>query len=363
MKDKQDIALQEHEKLYPLIVENINEGIVMHNREGKITFANRKYLEMIGFSESEVLNHSIYDLLAGDFLQKKNIKSSDLFAQKSRSLEVAWKTKDGGTAFTILSARPVIDKAGQEAGVVSVLTDITEHRHLELEVKRSREELRNLSLHLQSVREKESKRIAREIHDVLGQHLTALKMDLSWISKRLLAKDPDQERILEKVGSMSGLIDSTIQTVQKISAELRPGLLDDLGLIPALEWLVQDFQNRTNIKCQAFLNCEGIDFSPDISTALFRIAQEALTNVTRHAQADEVEISFRELGDDKLELEIRDNGKGIREDDVFAPTSLGLMGMRERLHPFNGVVSLAGLPDQGTTLLVTFPRREAQSHD
>ncbi|MFC2142064.1 sensor histidine kinase, partial [Acidobacteriota bacterium] len=252
------------------------------------------------------------------------------------------------------------DEAGRVNGSVAVLTDITERRKMEIELQRSQEELRSLSQYIQSVREKESTRIAREIHDELGQKLTALKMDLSWLSQRIVLSDVGQSKYSEKVGSMSSLIDKTILTVQKICSELRPGLLDDLGLVPAIEWLAQDFQMRTDIQCQTHLSCGDQEFDPDISTAMFRISQEALTNVVRHAKASKVIIRLREH-DGALELEIGDNGKGIKDKDILNPKSLGLMGMRERIWPFGGEFNLKGLPAQGTTLLVRIPMPKAES--
>ena len=354
VKERTEQALQESENRYQQLVENINEGIVVQDKDGIITFANEKFLEMVGYTQDEVVGHLIKDLLAGGLLKKDR---KHIIGQKKdqwKSFELAWKRKNGERVFTILSPKPIYDNKGRFEGSVAVLTDITERRDVERELRRSREELRNLSLHLQSVRERESKRIAREIHDELGQKLTALKMDLSWLSHRMGTGDKGQKKILEKMESMSGLIDITIQTVQKISSELRPGLLDDLGLVPAIEWLAHDFQNRTKIQCRIRVDYEEIDLEPDCTTAIFRIAQEALTNVVRHSKATRVNISLKEK-DGALVLRIRDNGQGIREEDIFAPSSLGLMGMRERIRPFGGELNIKGSPDKGTILTISLP--------
>jgi len=158
---------------------------------------------------------------------------------------------------------------------------------------------------------------------------------------------------------MTTLIDKTIQTVQKISAELRPGLLDDLGLIPAIEWQAQEFEKRTAIDCHVELDCETIDLNPDCSTAIFRVFQEALTNVARHSCASRVNISLKKSSE-KLELRVTDNGIGITEKVVRAADSLGLMGMRERLYPFGGELRIQGGLDKGTTLTVILPLKEPQ---
>ena len=169
--------------------------------------------------------------------------------------------------------------------------DITERKKAEEQLKGSTEQLRALSAHLQSVREEERTLISREIHDELGQELTGLKMDLSWLVKRL---SKNQKSLISKTESMLKLVDSTIQTVRRISSELRPGVLDDLGLIAAIEWQAQDFENRTGITCDFSSSVEEIGLDRDRSTAVFRIFQETLTNVSRHAKATRVKISLEE---------------------------------------------------------------------
>jgi len=353
-KERMEKALRESEDRYRQLVENISEGIVMQDKKGVITYANERFLNMIGYTEEEVLGKPITRFLGGGLLKRREVQEAAKDDGTRKVSEVSWKRKDGDRVFTILSPKQIYDEKEQLKGSVSVLTDITDRRQAEKELHRSRELLRMLSHHLQTIREKESKRIAREIHDELGQQLTALKMDLSWISSRI---DPDEEgaeQFLKKIAAMSGLVDKTIQTVQKISAELRPGLLDDLGLVPAIEWLAQEFESQTNMACKLQLHCEMMNVIPDCSTAIFRISQEALTNVYRHAKATRVNISLKEQ-DGALVLKIQDNGKGIKADEVFGSSSLGLMGMRERVRPFGGEVKITGNPKGGTILTVTLP--------
>ncbi len=353
LKEKVEKALLESENRYRQLVDNINEGIVMQNKKGIITYTNERFLDMIGYKEEEVVGKSITRFLGGGILKRREIQEAAKENGTSKASEVSWKRKDGDRIFTILSPKNIYDEEEKLKGRVSVLTDITDRRQAEKELHKSRELLRKLSLHLQTAREEESKRIAREIHDELGQQLTAIKMDISWLSNRI---DPEVEggkEFLKKMHSMSSLVDKTIQTVQKVTAELRPGLLDDLGLVPAIEWLAQEFENQTDIPCRIKLFCELVDIDPDCSTAIFRISQEALTNVARHAKATRVNISLKE-DDGALVLKIRDNGKGIAADEVFAPSSLGLMGMRERIRPFGGELIISGSP-KGTTLTVTLP--------
>jgi PAS domain S-box-containing protein len=214
------------------------------------------------------------------------------------------------------------------------------------------EQLHNLAGYLQAAREEERAYIAREVHDEFGQALTALKIDLSWISKRLPEGEADLKR---KAGIMSDLIDTTIQMVQRIAAELRPGLLDDLGLTAALEWQVQDFSERTGIGYDLNLGEEELVLESDLSTTLFRIFQETMTNVARHAQASRVWVRLQEKPGE-LRLTIRDNGRGISEGEIDDPASLGLIGIRERARSWGGEVAILGAPGQGTTVTVRVPQ-------
>lgn len=223
------------------------------------------------------------------------------------------------------------------------------------ELVRSREQLRDLSAHLQTVREEERTRIARELHDELGQALTALKMDVSWLGKRAssaLAADPGA--VPAKIGSMSDLIDATIGTVHRLTSELRPGILSDLGLLAAIEWQAEEFQGRTEIACRVTSNCADVDVERDLATIMFRILQEALTNVARHARAAAVDVVL-ERRDGALVLEVLDDGRGITEAEIESSRSFGLIGIRERVHPWGGEVDITGTPGQGTRLTVHVP--------
>jgi len=226
-----------------------------------------------------------------------------------------------------------------------------QHHQAEKELRDSREQLRNLSLYLQTAREEERSRIAREIHDELGQALTALKIDLGWMSKRLL---DDQHSLRDKSNAMSRLIDTIVQTVQRLSSELRPGILDDLGLAAAIEWEAGEFQKRTGIQCRVVINPEDLVLSKDKSTAIFRIFQEALTNVIRHAGATMVETRL-EQQDNTVVLEVKDNGRGITEKQVSDPKSFGLIGIRERVGFWGGEVNIQGVKNRGTTVTVKLP--------
>jgi signal transduction histidine kinase len=227
--------------------------------------------------------------------------------------------------------------------------EINERRRAEGRLKDSRERLRNLSAHLQSVREDERRSVAREIHDELGQALTTLKLDLS-----LLRDDigPDAARAAKRIASMVGICDATIKSVKRIITELRPRLLDDLGLPAAMEWMAEEFQHRTGITCTLSIVPAEIALDPDRSTALFRIFQETLTNIGRHSGATTIHAILRGAGD-VITLEVRDNGKGISDEQVQDARSFGLIGMRERAKYFGGSLAIAGSPQAGTVVTVT----------
>ncbi len=264
---------------------------------------------------------------------------------------------DGTTKWILGRSHVEFDEQGVARRAFGTVQDITERKKAEEEIRDSREQFRQLSAHLQSSREEERKSLAREIHDELAQSLTALKMDLTWLGGRL---GPDQAPLLEKNRSAVELIDGTIDRVTRICRELRPDILDDLGLASALEWLANDFQERTGIQCKLLIDPEAISPDSDRATTVFRIFQETLTNVLRHAKATRVEVGLR-ASDDALILEVADNGKGISEEDMEKSGSFGIIGMQERASLYQGIVSIEGRPEEGTTVIVGIPLRQQEA--
>jgi len=214
----------------------------------------------------------------------------------------------------------------------------------------SQEQLRNLAAHLQSAREDERTRIAREIHDELGQIMTALKIDLSWIRDKYC----DHTGLCEKTKSMLSQIDATIRTVKKIITELRPGILDHLGISAAIEWQAAAFQEISGIPCSVVIIPDQIILNEDLSTNIFRIFQEILTNVMRHAGATNVDVLF-EKSDGLITLSVEDNGKGIDNRQISRPTSFGIMGIRERVNIMNGDIEIVGTHGRGTSISISIP--------
>jgi signal transduction histidine kinase len=193
--------------------------------------------------------------------------------------------------------------------------------------------------------------IAQEIHDELGQVLTALKIQVSLLANKL---NNDQEPLKKKINSLLDMIDASVESVQKISSKLRPGILDELGLIAAIEWQTEEFEKLTNIKCSLVLPKEEVILEKDKSTAIFRIFQEALTNIARHSQSNKAQISLLNH-QSNIYLEIQDNGKGISQDQIKDFKSLGIHGMKERAMVFGGQVNIEGIAGKGTIVKVEIP--------
>lgn len=272
--------------------------------------------------------------------------------------ETVHRRKDGSSypvevrlQFSQLASAPVF---------FAFIQDITERKRVELEITQSREQLRELSSYLQTAREEEKAHIAREIHDELGGTLTALKMDAFWLAKKMPA---ELAPLREKVETMSQLVDTAVQATRRIVTELRPTLLDDLGLVAAIEWQIAEFQKRMGLPCRLTLPAGDIELDQQRSIALFRILQESLTNVARHAGASRVEVALEVAGANVV-LSIRDDGSGISRERVANPTSHGVRGIFERARQLGGEAAITGEPNAGTTVTITLPMAEyASAHD
>ena len=230
-------------------------------------------------------------------------------------------------------------------------SELAEREIIEAELNTSREKLSSLSSYLQSAREDERKMIAREIHDELGQALNTLKLKVAMLKDYIPADDTQQ---LIKISDINELIDNVIKVVKKLITELRPQLLDDLGLSAAIEWYVTEFEKNSGIKCFIFFENEEFNFNPEMNISIFRIIQESLTNVARHSRATKVDISYYETND-SLIFSIIDNGIGIKPEDITGTHSFGIIGMKERIKFLHGDISFSG-KETGTTITVTIPK-------
>jgi signal transduction histidine kinase len=271
--------------------------------------------------------------------------------------EIAIETlKQGATDYVLKNhltrLAPAVNRALRET------EQRREHERAEERLQRSHDQLRALTGHLQFVREEERTRIAREVHDELGQALTGIKLDLSWLAGHRLVGNSG---LRGKIKEMAAHVDATIHTVRRIATELRPGVLDSLGLAAAIEWQAADFQTRTGIRCEVKISATEAIPNQDFSTVIFRIFQETLTNIIRHAKATWVEVRLAQDGHDLI-LTVRDNGRGITEKEVVHSRSIGLIGMQERAAQLGGVVHFSGLPARGTTVTMRVPLPPSEPH-
>jgi signal transduction histidine kinase len=283
-----------------------------------------------------------------------------IFVTGTMGEEVAIETLKSGATDYVLKTRlgrlvPAVSRAIREA------QERAKHRRAEEQLRESHKRLRQLSVYLQTVREEERTRIARAVHDELGQALTGCKLDLSWIVGKF-PKEKDLKPLLEKTRALSAHIDSTIQMVRRIATELRPGILDHLGLAAALEWQANEFQMRTGIKCDVHASLREPGLHPDLNTAFFRIFQETLTNIIRHAGATQVTVYLKER-DRRIILEVKDNGRGISKDEISNTRSMGLLNMRERAGLLGGDFKISsGAGGKGTKVTVSIPIARANGH-
>jgi signal transduction histidine kinase len=333
-------------------------------RKGGIAFSSRRVETRADFVRE--LELSPPDLILSDYALpsfdghaalaialKKCPETPFIFVTGTLGEEVAIETLKQGATDYVLKQRltrlvPSVQRALREAA------ERRDRRRAEARLRASHQQLRALSVYLQRVREEERIRIAREVHDELGQALTGLKLQLTWLGRRLPKK---LDSLREHAATMSEGIDATIQTVRRIATELRPGVLDSAGLLAALEWQAQQFELQTGIRCRVTSDVKDTRWNEELNTAFFRIFQETLTNVIRHAQATQVDVRFMEFGH-ALVLEVRDNGRGISEAEARNTKSIGLLGMRERAALLGGEVFLLGEPGKGTAVTVRIPRRQ-----
>ena len=317
--------------------------------ERSIIEVNKAACEHYGYTREEFLNLSVLDMRPKEEVQRflEDVKQ---LSPEVRTAGV-WKHKrKDGTIISVEIFKDDIVYKGKQVRLV-LANDITEKLLTADKLKDSHNELRDLASHLQDIREEERAVIAREIHDELGQQITGLKMDVSWIAKRLKTED---NTIQQKIKSVLNLLDETVKTVRKIATELRPSILDDLGLIDALQWYSLEFEKRFAITVSFRTMVEDIKVSKHTSIGLFRIYQESLTNVARHAQASFVHADIR-IQDGEIILTIKDNGKGFDAEITRNKKTLGLLGMKERTLMMGGIYEISSKLGAGTTVTVSVP--------
>ena len=360
------LAEEELDRLHrhhQVVLNSAGEGIYGVDREGRTTFVNPAAAKMFGFEPDELIGKPMHALVhhtdqAGMAVPQALClirETTETGQTRYNEDDVFWR-KDG-TNFPVEYVSAPIRERGEIVGAVVVFKDTTERKRAEAQLQASLRRLRKLSRRLEGIREEERGRIARELHDELGVGLTCLKIDISRLGGLLGERLGTAERVKvdERIKGMKEQVDATIASVQRIVAELRPGVLDDLGLVAAIEWQCRDFQRRTGITCRCAVSHEDLRVDPEHATAVFRICQEALTNVARHAQATTVDVRLEDLGTGVL-LQVQDNGRGIPPDRLVDAKSFGLLGMRERASLLGGDVQIDSREGEGTTIALRLPR-------
>ncbi len=325
------------------------------NEKGIVKMINRKGSEILGYSKQYIIGENWFE----KFIPKEDTaKMKEIFASAIK----------GEIDFVQYYENPVLcrynkvriigwhnnfvkDSSGEIYGVLSSGEDITESIRLKNELQKSNEELTRLSIHMRDIREKERLSLARELHDDLGQALTAIKMDLMFSMSSLREED---ELLKKKLNSAMDLTAHSIKTTQQITSELRPSMIDDLGLIPAVEWYTSQFMERSSIKINLDIDVEESAFKNDFKINIYRILQECLTNAARHSKASRVSIKFKKQNNNVI-LTINDNGIGLESSKLTDPNSFGLIGLKERAYSLNGKISFKGKKNKGTLVEVVFP--------
>lgn len=348
------------------IIRSSMEAIITIDEKQTVVIFNPMAEQVFGVSAMEAIGAPLSRFIPERFraAHAKHVDQFGVTGVSERQMgrqRVLFGLRANGEEFPIeASISQIRDASGKLYTVM--LRDITERLRAENALKQSREELRELSANLQNVREEEKTRIARELHDDLGQQLTALKMDLSVVEQQLRVPDRAQPDAgtLSHLQGMRRLIDATVASVRRIAADLRPVMLDDLGLVPAIEWLANDFTNRYGIDVERHIETGGLTFTSAGATTLFRIVQEALTNVARHADATRVALRL-DIEDGFCVLRVADNGRGAAPGGtVHEDKSFGLIGIRERAHMLGGTVTIDTALARGFSITVAFPLSSVQ---
>jgi len=349
--------LRQAETELRLVVDTIPTQVASTLPDGSLDLVNERWQEYFGLSLKEAQGGGLKEVIHPEDRAEYLVHwQTALVTGEPFEREARLRRADGQYRWVLSRTVPLRNEVGTITKWYGTGIDIEDRKRAEEHLKATSEQLRALSARLSSAREEEGTRIARELHDELGSALTSLRWDLEGIDK-LCSESGDQvdsSQVRENIKGLLGLIDATINTVVRISTELRPSILDDLGLVAAIEWQAQQFQARTGIVCRfdSFLEDPGL--SREQTTAVFRILQEALTNILRHSQATRVNIMLEERHGD-LVLEVKDNGKGITEEERSGPRSLGLIGMRERAQLAGGRIEIIGATGKGTVLTLRVP--------
>jgi len=339
------------------IVDSAMDAVITVDEAQRIVLYNRAAEQVFGVRRDEAIGTGLERFLPARFrgAHHGHIEAfgrTGVTSRRMGDVTTLWALRAGGNEFPIEASISQAMEGGKHYFTV-ILRDITLRKQAEDDLRRQQQELRELSARVLEAREDEKAHIARELHDELGQLLTALKMDLGWLRERL----PEPE-LAQKAQDMSELVDRTVSSTRRISQDLRPLMLDDLGLADAASWLVEDFAKRSGVRCEIRLP-EDADFSAlskTVSTAVYRALQESLTNIGRHSGAKSAWILL-EMDEGALQVEVEDDGRGIAPEDLAKARSTGLRGMRERVTYVGGTLEISRAPRGGTRLRLRVPLR------
>jgi len=357
LRKQAELELKESERRFRLLFNHANDAIFVNHlsandKLGPFVEVNNVACERLLFAREELLSLNPYSIIPEEYYDTIHRVIKELRINNQAIFEIDHLRKDNRRIPVEISA--ILFEYKDEPTILSIARDITQRKRDEARLRATSQKLRNLASRIQTAREEERTMIAREIHDELGQMLTVLKIQISLLGQELKTQQPEFE---QKIQQISELIDQTVESVQRITSKLRPGILDELGLVPAIEWQASEFSMRTGILCKCSLLKDDLILSREKATAVFRILQEALTNVARHSGASRVSIFLRRVNQ-HLILEITDNGRGITRAQINDPRSLGILGMKERAVLFGGNMTIQGTPDKGSNVKVEIPISE-----
>ncbi|MDZ4698596.1 MAG: PAS domain S-box protein [Rhodothermales bacterium] len=362
-------ALESSEALYRSLITSLSDGVLLVDSRGSIVAVNPSAERLLGQPANSLIGRNVsvdWNAVHADgspMLPEEHPALMSLGSRTSlRNQVIGLRITNTGIRWISINAEPIeqMGDARDRAAVLS-MSDMTDRILHETQIQDSNRRLRELAAQLHNVQEEERARIAREVHDVLGQAITSLRLDIVWLLDQFTNPEP---AFRKRADSILSLVEQTINTVRRISHELRPGVLDHFGLPAAIEWLCEQQKKRTDIVCTTVDETSGRieELDPKLAIALFRIFQEALTNIMKHSGASSMRTHLA-VEHDTLTMEIADDGRGIRPEDIEQSTSLGLLNMRERIFPWNGSVAIDGKPNQGTriTVRVRLPQSSRRS--
>lgn len=351
-----ELAITRVNKELTQIFDTAADGMRVIDKNFQTLRVNKTFLQLARISRAEgAEGQKCYEVFRGASCNTERCPMVRIQRGEERVEYDAIKVRrDGGVVPCIVTATPFCDGHGEFVGIVENFKDISDRKKTEEELQRSHEQLRHVTSHLEMAREQERRAMARKIHDELGQALTGFKMDVHWLARHLQAHEPE---ILEKFREMNERLDQTVQTVQRLSSELRPCLLDDLGLSAAIEWQANLMHDRLGIDFDIVSIPEDILLNDPTRITVFRIYQEALTNIARHSAATQVEVVLlKEQG--RVMLTVSDNGSGITPDQISSCNSFGLRSMQERASLLKGTLTIQSTLGKGTTLRLSIPFEE-----